>query len=87
MVQDNQFSEVKPLDPGNMDKINNTERPIPDVPPEFSIGELITLFRELGISEALKDEAWGPHVHLLIILFTVFIIAILIGIITWVTTL
>ena len=84
---DDDLIEVKPLDPTapstSEDSMYIPDQPIPEEPPEFSIGEMIGMFRERSFSEILKDEAWGPHVHLLIILVTVFFIAIVIGVITW----
>ncbi len=86
MASDDDLVEVKPLDPkatADSDSIYIPDQPIPEEPPDFSIGEMIGMFRERSFSEILQDEAWGPHVHLLIILFTVFIIAIIIGLITF----
>lgn len=83
---DDDLIEVKPLDtsaPSTSDDSMYIPDNIPEEPPEFSIGEMIGMFRERSFSEILKDEAWGPHVHLLIILVTVFFIAIVIGVITW----
>ena len=53
---------------------------ISEEPPEFSIGNLITTFREKGIINALNDEAMGPHTHLFLLLTLVFFLAIIIGI-------
>ena len=72
--------EVQPLDTQS-GSLYVPDQPIPDEPPEFSIGKVLKLFRERSFSEVIKDEAWGPHVHLVLILFIVFVIAIVIGII------
>jgi len=89
MAQDDDIIEVKPFDPSapsGEDTIYAPDQPIPDEPPEFNVFAIINMFRERSFSELMKDEAWGPHIHLTIILCTVFLIAIIIGLITWATT-
>jgi hypothetical protein len=88
MAQDDEIIEVKPFDPkapSGSDSVYVTDHSIPDEPPEFSVFQIINMIRERGFSESIKDEAWGPHVHLMIILCTVFLIAIIIGVITLAT--
>ena len=88
MAQDDDVIEVKTFDPyapSGDDSVYVPDQAIPDEPPEFSVIKIINMFRERSFSEILKDEAWGPHVHLMIILCTVFLIAIIIGLITWAT--
>ena len=63
----------------NDNRYPGTNPEIGDEPPEFSIGTIISMFRERGIVNTLDDEAYGPHTHLLLLLSIVFLIALIIG--------
>jgi len=49
---------------------------------EFSIGEFMDAVKRKGIKGALNDERLGPHAHLIMLLFMVFIIAIIVSLVT-----
>lgn len=69
--------EIIPDD--TMPEVNDPE------PPELSIGGVLEVVRKKGLVGAISDDAWGPHVHLLMIISIIFIIAIVIAIIQAIT--
>jgi hypothetical protein len=65
--------EIRPKDPSP--EINDPE------PPKFSIGGVLAVVKKKGLLEAITDDAWGPHVHLVLLMSIVSIIAIIIAIV------
>ena len=53
-----------------------------DEPPKFSLNGVFTIIRKKGLMEAMSDDAWGPHVHLVMILIVITLIAIGVAIVT-----
>lgn len=57
---------------------------LPEHPPEFSIGLLLSAFSQRGVFNTMNDEALGPHAHLFVLLCIVFLLASLIGVIAFI---
>ena len=61
----------------------NMDQELPEDPPEFSIGVLMSNFSTRGVFNTINDEALGPHAHLFVLLCIVFLLAMLIGVIAF----
>ena len=55
---------------------------ISETAPSFSLPKIIGTIREKGFLGALDDPEQGPHVHLTVLLATVFVVSVLIILIT-----
>ena len=62
---------------------------MPDVnepdPPLLSVTGALNVVKKKGLLGAITDDAWGPHVHLLMLLVIILIMAVTIAIIQTVT--
>jgi hypothetical protein len=47
-----------------------------DEPPKLTIGGVFGIVKKKGLLGALSDDAWGPHVHLVMLLIIIFFIAV-----------
>jgi hypothetical protein len=65
--------EIRPKDPSP--EVNDPE------PPELTIGGVLGIVRKKGLIGALSDDAWAPHVHLVMLLVIITMIAIGVAII------
>ncbi|UCH88027.1 MAG: hypothetical protein JSV49_07080 [Thermoplasmata archaeon] len=63
-----QVLEIRPKDPSP--EVNDAE------PPRYSLGGVLNTVKKKGLLEALADDAWGPHVHLTLLLTVIIFIAI-----------
>jgi len=55
---------------------------ISDTAPSYSLPKVLSTIRRRGIVRSLEDPEQGPHVHLTLLLTTVFIVSMLIILIT-----
>ncbi|MGA1866263.1 MAG: hypothetical protein ACMUFK_02215 [Thermoplasmatota archaeon] len=55
---------------------------ISETPPSYSLPKIFSTIREKGFLGALDDPEQGPHVHLTVLLATVFVVSVLIILIT-----
>ena len=55
---------------------------ISETAPSFSLSKVFSTIREKGPIRALEDPEHGPHVHLTLLLATVFMVSVLIILIT-----
>lgn len=68
-----EIQEIIPTD--TAPEVNDPE------PPQLSISGVLNIVKKKGLAGALSDDAWGPHVHLVMLLVIIFLIAIGIAII------
>ncbi|MBN1389638.1 MAG: hypothetical protein JXA22_03240 [Candidatus Thermoplasmatota archaeon] len=61
--------------------IVDEEKQISETPPPFSLPKVFSTLREKGF-KAIDDPEQGPHVHLTLLLATVFVVSVLIILIT-----
>lgn len=81
--------EVDPIDEDKTVKRDIQEiRPtdnLPDVdlaePPKLTIGGVLDVIKKKGLVGAISDDAWGPHVHLIILLIIISLVAVSVGVI------
>jgi hypothetical protein len=45
-------------------------------PPKLTIPGVMGIVKKKGLAGALSDDAWGPHVHLVMLLVIIFLIAL-----------
>ena len=69
--------EIRPKNPSP--EVNDDE------PPKLTLGGVFSVIRKKGLLEALSDDAWGPHVHLVTILIIILMIAVGVAIIQFST--
>jgi hypothetical protein len=55
---------------------------ISETAPSYSLSKVFSTIQRKGIISSLEDPEHGPHVHLTLLLVTVFLVSILIIIIT-----
>ncbi|MBN1538959.1 MAG: hypothetical protein JW939_02355 [Candidatus Thermoplasmatota archaeon] len=60
----------------------NDPKEISETAPSFSLPRIFGTIREKGFLGALDDPEQGPHVHLTVLLATVFVVSVLIILIT-----
>jgi hypothetical protein len=65
--------EIRPKDPSP--EVFDPE------PPELTIGGVLGIVKKKGLIGALSDDAWAPHVHLVMLLVIITMIAIGVAII------
>jgi hypothetical protein len=58
------------------------KRTISETAPSFSLSKVFSTIGEKGIIGALEDPEHGPHVHLTLLLATVFVVSLFIILIT-----
>ena len=68
-----EIREIIPTD--TMPDVNEPE------PPKLSVTGALNVVKKKGLLGAITDDAWGPHVHLLMLLVIIFIMAVTIAII------
>jgi hypothetical protein len=95
MADEDDAQEVQPMDDPEEKVVRREIREIipddtmPEVndpePPELSVGGVLGVVRKKGLIGAISDDAWGPHVHLLMLISIIFIVAVVIAIIQVVT--
>lgn len=73
-----EITEIRPTDP--------SPEVFGEEPPNFSLGGVLGIIKKKGLAGAHADDAWGPHVHLFIIMIIIFLIALGVAIVQFTTT-
>jgi hypothetical protein len=58
------------------------EETISETAPSYSLSKVFSTIRQKGLVDSLEDAEHGPHVHLTLLLTTVFVVSIIIILIT-----
>jgi hypothetical protein len=58
--------------------MSEDDKAISESAPSYSLSKVISTLRKKGFVKALDDPEQGPHVHLTLLLATVFVVSIII---------
>ena len=62
--------------------MSREKREISQTAPPFSLGKVFSTMSKQGILRSLEDPEQGPHIHLVLLLITIFLISTIIILIT-----
>ena len=66
-----EIKEIRPKNPSP--EINDPE------PPTYSLSGVIGVIKKKGLNEAILDDAWGPHVHITLIISIIICIGLIVA--------